>query len=447
MALIELDLYSPVEPAPGPPPGRHRPLSVAVLTILLVVLTAGSVPPRSALLRRTGLATIPGPQGTYSLVGGQLYTFHPDRTRLVTTAWSLDPLRRLWDRITPIPNQRRDGTVPELGWWIAEAAPGDVLLQAEESATVLDARTGRVRWSSPVPVNPVDGGRIGLVHEQEFRPGTRYDQSIGASGPLFFGNDGLFHTEPPLHTTLHAVDLRTGRPLWNVTLAGSVIARAAPSEPDAVLVVGSDRLAVLSARTGAVVRTRPVSFSAVRDGANFVDDLVLVRRGGPGTEAEITAYSARTLAPVWRLSMGYYIVPAFCSDLLCSSATSGMVVLDPANGRPRWRSEVGASLIGRGDVVVQLGDAATRPIAVRDAATGAVRVDLRGWTWYADSRPEDPLVLGRVSGGQMIFGVLLPGSRSVQLLGVSSNPVANCASDDRFLVCRVLGGVEAWSYL
>lgn len=447
MALIELDLYTPIEPAPGPPPGRHRPLSVALLTILLMLLAAASVPTRSALWRRTGVASIPGPQGTYSLVGGQLYTFVGSRTRLVTTAWALDPLRQLWQHVSPVPIQRRDGTMPGIGWWISPAAPGDVLLQAEETAIVLDARTGRVRWTSPVPVDPLDGGRIGLVHAQQYRPGTLYDEQIGAAGPLYLGDDGLFHTEPPVHTTLHALDLRTGRPLWDVTVAGSAIARADPSDPDGVLVVGSDRLTVLSTTTGAVLRQRPLTFSAARDQTDFIDKLVLVRHGRAGAGGEIVAYSTSTLAPVWRLSVGYYDVPAFCSDLLCSSADFGMAVLDPATGQARWRTEIGSSMVGRGDIVVELADAATRPVAIRDAATGGVLVDLRGWTWYADSEPADPLVLGRVDGSQMIFGVLLPGRRTVQTLGTSSMPVANCASDTRFVACRVLDGVEVWSYL
>ena len=92
----------------------------------------------------------------------------------MTTAWSPDPLRQLWQRVTPIPPQRRDGTMPGLGWWVSPAAPGDVLLQAEETSIVLDARTGRVRWTSPVPVDPLAGARIGLVHAQQFRPGTTW---------------------------------------------------------------------------------------------------------------------------------------------------------------------------------------------------------------------------------------------------------------------------------
>ena len=445
MALIELDLYTPVEPATGPPPGRHRPLSVALVAILVLVLS-GSAPARSALWRRTGLAAIPGPQGTYALVGGQLYTLVEDATRLVTTAWSLDPLRRLWDRVTPIPPQGRDGSMPGLGWSVRPAAAGDVLLQADDGATVLDARTGRARWSSPVPVDPLDGGRVGLVHDQQFRPGTRYDERLGAAGPLYFGTDGIFHTEPPVHTTLRALDLRTGRPLWNVTLDGPVVAATRPGDPGALLVVTSDRLAVLSVATGTVARERALTGMG-RDQPEITAGLVLFRRGAGGPGAEVVAYSTGSLAPVWRMSEGAYHGPAFCSELLCSAARFGMAVLDPATGRPRWRTQLGSSLVGRGDIVIELGDAATRPVAVRDAVTGVVRIDLRGWTWSADSRPEAPLVLGRVYGGQMIFGVLRPGGRSVHLLGVSSTPVANCASDERFVVCRVLGGVEVWSYL
>lgn len=446
MALIELDLDTLAEPvASAPPPGRHRPLSAAFVA-LLVLMLAGSAQPRSTLWRFTGMATIADPQGTYELVGGQLYTFEADTTRLVTVAWGLDPLRRLWDRATVIPPQRRNGGLPGLGWYVRPAAPGDVLLQAEATATVLEARTGRVRWSSPVPVDPIDGGRIGLVHDQRFRPGTTYNERIGAAGPLYFGVDGRFHTEPPAITTLRALDLRTGRQLWTAELPGSLVTAAAPGNPGAILAVGSERLTLLSGTTGAVLRERALTGVPSGDG-RIIGDVVLLQQGGSRGSGEQVAYSARTFDRLWSLPVTGENGPAYCSELLCTGGLGGMSVLDPATGRPRWRTTLGSSLQGRGGVTVELGDAATRPVALRNAATGAVLVDVREWTWFADSAPDDPLVLGRVDGRQMVFGVVLPGRRTVQLLGVSPTPVANCASDERFVVCRMIDGVEVWAYL
>lgn len=450
MALIELDLYAPAEFTVGsPPPGRHRPLGAA-LVLLLVLALAGATPARSVLWRHAGLAAIDSPQGTYQLLGGQLYTFDALAGRLVTTAWSMDPLRRLWSRSTQVQVPDQDGMLPGLGRFVTQAGSGDVLLQAEQGSTIIDARTGAVRWSSPVPVAPVVGGRIGLIHDQQFRPGTRYDQATGASGPLFFSTTGVFYTEPPVRTTLRALDIRTGRPLWSVTLPGPVLAAPAPGDPDAVLLVAADRLGLRAAATGAVLRERSLAGTAVRtpSSSDITSGLVLLRTGSPGKPGGmVTAYSGRTLAQVWRRPEPAYGSSAYCDGLLCDAWDASAAVLDPATGRPRWRTRLGASLVGRGDGVMELGSAASRPIWLRDTVTGAIRVDLRPWMWYASSPEDDPLVLGRLAGTGMIFGVLLPGRRAVQPLGYSPTPVADCASDTRFVACRVFGGVDVWTYL
>jgi outer membrane protein assembly factor BamB len=448
VALIELDLYAPAEPMPGRAPrGRHRYGGLALLVVLLLAL-AGSGPAKSVLWRRTGLAQIGAPNGSYQLVGGRLYTFDSVGTRLVTTAWSMDPLRRLWSRTTRIPDAPSDGVLPGFGWFAAPAGSDQVLLQSQLSSTVVDARTGTVRWTSPVPVTPTAGGRVGLVYEQQFRPGTEYDQATGAAGPLYFADDGVFHTEPPLHTTLYALDLRTGRQLWQTVRAGPLVAADVRGVADQIVVVASDWLGVLAARTGAVLRERRLPAPAARElsSGDIVGDLVLLRHGSPGDGGTVTAYSVSSLAPVWQQQEPVDGSAAFCADMLCESEDFGVAVLDPATGNPRWRTDRGASLVGRGTSVLEVGNGENRPVRVRDAATGAVQVDLAGWSWYASSPEEAPLMLGRLDRDRTVFGVLTPGRRAVQPLGYSTTPVTNCASDERFVGCRVLGGVEVWAY-
>jgi outer membrane protein assembly factor BamB len=448
VALIELDLYAPAELTPGRGTRGRRPYGRLVLVVVLLLALAGSAPAESVLWRRTGLATITAPAGSYQLVGGRLYTFDSVDTRLVTTAWSMDPVRRLWSRTTGVLNAQGDDVLPSFGWFAAPVGGDHVLLQSQLTSTVVDARTGAVRWTSPVPVTPAAGGRVGLVYAQQFRPGTEYDEATGAAGPLYFGDDGVFHTEPPLHTTLRALDLRTGRPLWQTGRAGSLVAADVRGKADQIVVVAPDWLGVLAAGTGAVLRERRLPGPAARElsSGDIVGDLVLLRHGSPGDGGTVTAYSVSSLAPVWQQEEPVGGSAAFCADMLCESEDFGVAVLDPATGHPLWRTDRGASLVGRGTSVLEVGSGENRPVRVRDAATGAVQVDLAGWTWHASSPEDAPLVLGRLDRDRTVLGVLPPGRRAVQPLGYSTTPVTNCASDAGFVGCRIFGGVEVWAY-
>jgi outer membrane protein assembly factor BamB len=449
VALIELDLYAPAEPeraaAGHAPLGRGRYVRVATLLILLLALVAAE-PSRSVLWRHVGLAPITAPDGTYQLVDGRLFTFDWSADRVVTTAWTLEPLRRLWSH-TAAATSDNDGMTPSFGWAVDTAAGDNVVLQSFARSTVVDARTGTVRWSSPGPLTPVAGGRVGLRYDQEFRPGTEYDQSVGAVGPLYASTSGVFHTEPPARTTLHALDMRTGRQLWQTAFSGAVIATDGRTGPGVIVVVAADRLSVLAAGTGAVVRERRLPGPPPVD-VTFgdADDRVVLLRHNARQGGTVTAYSMDTLEPLWRRSATPEGSPSFCAGMLCANDGGGVDVLDPATGLPRWRTATGA-LFGRDRAMIELADRENRPLAVRDPATGAVQVDLDGWTWIAYGRDDTPLLLGRLDGPATLFGVLPPGRRAIQPLGYSPTPVANCESDARYVACRLLGGVELWAYL
>lgn len=445
MALIELDLYAPPElPPERARPRRQRFVRLAALLVVVLAL-AGAAPSRSVLWRRTGLAPIAAPDGAYQLVGDRLYTFDSGADRVVVTAWSPDPLRRLWS-YTAATKSDNDGMTPSFGWAVQAAADGDIVLQSFARSIVMDARTGLVRWTSSGPLMPVAGGRVGLMYDQEFRPGTEYDQAIGAAGPLYSSTSGVFHTEPPAQTILHALDMRTGRQLWQTPFAGAVIAADGHSEPGAIVVVAADRLSVLAAGTGAVLREGRLPGPAPTD-VTFGDgdDHPVLLRYSSRRGATVIAYSMHTLEPLWRRAEPIAGSPSFCAGMLCDDDGTGVVVLDPATGLPRWRIGPGA-LFGRDRTMIEVDDRENRPLAVRDAATGAVRVDLHGWTWIAYG-DDTPPVLGRIDGALTLFGVLLPGRRTIQPLGYSPTPVTNCESDDRYVACRIYGGVEVWAYL
>jgi outer membrane protein assembly factor BamB len=447
VALIELDLYAPAEPpAEQAPQARHRYTPVAAVLVLVLTL-AGSALPRSVLWRRIGLAPISAPDGAFQLAGGRLYTFDWSGSRLVTTAWSPEPLRRLWSRTGTTAPDDDGGATPSFGWSVDPAGPDDVVLQSYLGSTVVDARTGQARWTSATPLTSMAGGRVGLVYDQEFRPGTEYDEATGAAGPLYPSASGVFHTEPPVRTTLRALDMRNGRELWRTGFAGLVIAADGKSDPGAIVVVAADRISLLAAATGAVLRERRLTGPAPGEVA-FGDSNggMLLLRHGTGEGGTVTAYSMATLEPVWHRSEPIAGSPSFCGGMLCDDNGNGVVVLDPATGQPRWRTGAGA-LFGRGQAIVEVDSRENRPVALHDPVTGAMRVALDGWTWFAYGRDDSPLVLGRLDGTRTLFGVLIPARRAVQPLGYAPTPLTSCESDDRYVACRITGGVEVWAYL
>jgi hypothetical protein len=293
----------------------------------------------------------------------------------------------------------------------------------------------------------VAGGRVGLMYDQEFRPGTEYDQAIGAVGPLYASTSGVFHTEPPARTTVHALDMRTGRELWQTPFAGAVIAAGGRTDPAMIVVVSGDRLSMVAAATGAVVRERRLTGPPPTD-VTFGDagDRLVLLRHSARQGGVVSAYSVDTLEPRWRRTEPVAGSPSFCAGMLCDDDGAGVVVLDPATGEPRWRTGRGA-LFGRNRAVVEVDDRENLPLAVRDPATGTVRTDLTGWTWIAYGADDAPLVLGRLDGPLTLFGVVPGNGRAIQLLGYSPTPVANCESDDHHIACRIMGGVEVWAYL
>jgi outer membrane protein assembly factor BamB len=360
------------------------------------------------LFRELGAA----PAAAFQLIGGRLYTFDPDG---VATAWSVDPFRRLWRYHENVRNVRTVGG-------------GGVLL----GTTVLDARTGAVRWRAPGPVTPVDGGRIGLIRGEIARPGTGYDEVTGFGGPLF--------ADPPARTTLLAVDMRTGRELWASSWPGGVIVGGAPA---GLIVLTADRVRLVAAETGKVLRSRPLVGGYPADMSGYVPvigDLVLIRHYDT-----LTAYAARTLDRVWERPMPPEDSLA-CHGMLCDQDESGVTVLDPGTGKALWRAGGGSTLTARGGTLTELSNRQDRPLRTRDIRTGAVRADLRAWRWLAPG-PDGTLVLGRPSGSGTVVVSLPAGRREIQPLGYAGTPATDCQSTAGFLACRTGKGIEVWSYL
>jgi outer membrane protein assembly factor BamB len=443
VAVIELDLYAPAEPEPrrpSPRPVRYRIAALGV-AVLLALALGGAARPESRLLQAGGSAPMTA-TGSFLLVGGRLYTFDLRGATLTTTAWSPAPTRRLWSR-----NDRvlaANGESGGIGWYATPTADDGVLLQTDLNATVLDARTGAVRWHRTALIS-VLRGRYGLLYDEKYRPDTDYDDGEGTDGPVFYGSDGTLHVQPPFHTDLRVLDMVTGEQKWTAAYSGKVIATVAPAGPGELLVYADDKLSLRSAETGAVRLVRTLHALPPSDlmyGSPVVGDVVLA--AGPG---EVTAYSARTLEPLWRRprAADAGADPYACVDLLCEYHDADTTVLDPATGKPLWTLDGLSGLRAAGADVYVMGDGQQRVLEVRDAATGALRADLRRWDLTVIPQDGAPLVISRPDRGGVAFTMVRPGGVR-QPLGISNSPVTECQNDPRHLVCRTVSGVQVWTY-
>jgi outer membrane protein assembly factor BamB len=283
------------------------------------------------------LGTVPAPGGSetpFQLTGDRVYTVASSGARRVATAWALDePPRKLWT--TSFPTRVVGPDEVAFGGVDATQTGAFVLLTDGPATTVVDAATGRRRWSSPVQIVPLAGGRIGFAQYMTFRPGTVYDQDSGEPGSLYFSSTGEPHVEPPLRTEVRGVDLATGATVWSVSVAGSVNVFPAPGATPAVLVLASDRLERLAGDTGAISRTvmLPRIGETTPAGGSLSDGLVLVGYGGYAAAGPEVAYRADTLERRWQREIPSVLFdPPNCGTVLCSGPRSALDVIDPATG-------------------------------------------------------------------------------------------------------------------
>ncbi|GAB1693779.1 PQQ-binding-like beta-propeller repeat protein [Krasilnikovia sp. M28-CT-15] len=444
MALIELNTDPAAPPAPTRPSlRRHRRLGLALAAVLVLAL-AGAVPAAAVCWRRAGVVPLPS-AADFQVVGGRLYTFDVADGRRITSAWTMRPLRRLW-RAATTADDMPGGTLQ--GGSSVQAAGGHVLLRAGQATTVLDARTGALRWTSPAPILPLTDD-VGLVQAEQFRPGTEYDESSGAPGALYFSSSGQPHTEPPEVTELRGVDLTTGRTRWSARFSGSIYPTRARGRVAGAVVMASGRLWLRAAETGAVLREQPLPrIPGALSWGDVVGDLLLVRQAAADDATVVTAYAMDTLAPRWRRTEPADAGnSATCTGLACEKAHSHLVVLDPGTGRPRWRTSGDVDLQAGAGYAVEVQSGQSRPLRAVDPASGAPVVDLSAWQTFAAGPSAAPLVLARREAGRgTAFGVLLPGRRVVQRLGDSGTALTDCSADSRFVACRASAGVEVWAY-
>jgi outer membrane protein assembly factor BamB len=438
VALIELSPGTPAPPAAAtPPPAYYYRRAGLVLAALLLLALGGAAPARSVLFGRVGSVPLPA-GGDFQLVGGVLYTMDLEARPRVLTAWQPAPVRRLWSYT---------GSTAADPLYVNAATDGVTVLREGRGVTVLDARTGAVRWTSPVAVQPVDD-RLAFVEEEVFRPGTEYDAESGDPGQLYGTNTGALHTEPAQRTELRGVEPATGRRLWSLSMPGSVFTTWTGAPENAVVVLTSDKLTVLSPTTGAVLRERPVPpLDGVRaTEGEVVGDSILVHYGSYGTGGPVTAYALDSLAERWRQNQPDPAGnSASCPGLTCTRTRDEVIVLDPRTGAERWRiADTDVVAFGRGAVLEAQG--LTRPLRTADAGTGRQRTDLSRWRLYFPVEGGGAYVLSRPESDRgTVFGLLRQGDAAVQPLGRSPDTTVQCQAVPALLACRVAGGIELWA--
>lgn len=442
-ALIELDAAPPVGSAPSRPPSHRYRAAGLALAALVVLMSAGATPPAPVVWERAGLVPAVAGDVVYEVARDRVYIASVIDDVWWASAYALRPFRRLWN----VPTQGSTDVPMQL-----QAAGDQVLVQLGASTVVLDADRGAVRWVSPIPVQPLSGGRTGLVQQEQFRPGSEYDTSSGDPGPLYFSSTGVPHTRPPERTVVRGVDLATGTAKWSTEAAGSVFAAPATAAPATMVLVSAERLQILDAETGALLRERllPRIAGAAVAWSEIIGDLVTVRHSAPAGDT-VGAYGLGDLEPRWqRTQPGYSGNSRTCTGLPCEQTTSALDVLDPVTGSVRWRTDGSVDVLSRGPYALEVDAAASpdpRPVRTVQLATGATGVDLAAWRAYARSPADAPLVLMRDDGAAgTAFGVLTPGQRVVRPLGHSADEPFGCQSDHRLVACRTGSGVQVWSY-
>ncbi|MEU4420388.1 PQQ-binding-like beta-propeller repeat protein [Actinoplanes sp. NPDC024001] len=449
MTLIDLDRDAPLDPRPSrrPPPWRYRHAGLLVAAVLLLAL-GGAVPAGRTLWRDLGLVEAAGVVETpLRLVGGRLYTAAVDGPERELIAWAPEqPPRRLWTAQVPI-GMSYDPAEGVFGAFSIRRS-GDVVLLSEGFAatTAIDARDGRVRWSSPISVTPLTSGGLGVVVDRIFRPGTEYDQASGDPGLLYFSADGVPHTEPPTRTEVRGIDLATGRALWTFTPRGSVTVDPVHGDRPAVLITASDRLTLLAGATGTTLAEAevPELNGTGPATASVVGDVALVGYRDPGQQV---AYDTRTLRRLWARALPDSQGDSrACTDVLCAATGTDLSVLDPATGATAWTANAGVDLARRAGFVLETDAGTGRPIRLADPRTGRDRVDLTGWDEAYTGEPDGALVLRRDSGaGRQTFAVVFPGRPELRVLGAAEN-TGDCEADDHHLVCREGAGVRVRAY-
>lgn len=359
-------------------------VAAAMLLVMGGAASAGTSPRIAADTAGRGAVTA-------ALTEEALYTVHfvaGEERESEIRAWPLRPGGPDWTaRAGGIPTRLTltDGVL------IADAGQ-------ERGLTVLDARTGAIRWRTG------DGVLTALLGNGR----------VAVSGP---GSE------------LRVADVATGNPVWSQDAdVGRLLVSA-----DRVIAVGYDyRATVYDAQTGRMlIEVQDLGVGIGRPGLTdpdaFTDIVVLGDQlyiyGGDGPATfRVAAFDlGDDLRPRWSTSIGQPLDLAGCAvAAICARIPDGMTVLDPATGTIRWTSRRFVSVSADG-IATDRDDRVARV----DPATGAVERELGRGGVAGD-------LLLRASSDHTVVAGLADGRVRGVLPAVTAS---RCLTAGRYLAC------------
>lgn len=422
MSVIELGELrhgDEAEPPPrrsGPPGGRLRVL--AVLAVALLTLAGGAAPPA-----RPRPVLVPAPQGaTFLVVADRLVVADGPGSvagggRLVT-GHRLPGGERLW-RFTLPAGVHVLGLTAVAGGLLVTSTPAGA---GDPDSTVLDPRTGAVRWRQHgYPIGTQAGG---LLFETPRADGTG---------------------------TVRAVDPATGAVRWSLPMPGNGVAYRMGDRgvTQLVLVSADGRVAVHDVGSGALLRAGrvpPAPDSVSYRFAQVVGDLLLID-GAPGT---VAAYGLDRLDRRWTTpappELAWF---ADCAGVVClRDGTVGLRALDPGTGAPLWADDalLGVVPVAGRLVATRLGNGSELDLDLRDPVTGRVVGRLGRWRVSgSDWRGRPLLGLRRLPGDRVLVAELDVPAGQVRIRDVLTGSWDECTTGGDVLVClRAEGGLAVW---
>ncbi|GAA3779143.1 hypothetical protein GCM10022225_79110 [Plantactinospora mayteni] len=448
MAVIDLgeERYDPPANPVRPRRSRRRRLRTTALLLAgaLVLGAGGAAPPAAPLLTELYRGVLPA-DSHFTLTGDRLFVSEPvsGGARRVS-AYELGRGRQVWSS-TYRTEYRQVGLAQEGGLLVVVEGRSEI---GPFRTQVLDAGTGRLRWSVPAYLTVVPEERTALIVETVFPPGSRIDPNDPpAAGTTYYASrDGGTYSTPPLGETGRVIDLDTGRELWTLPLLADIsTVPAAAGRPAALLAGGRDgRLELRDLKTGAVRQRLDSAAGPLQYAEEVAGDSLMVR-----FESYLAVYSADLRQRRWIRAMpaGQEFVNP-CGPMLCLEDPTGVEVIDRVTGRTAWRSAERVRLAPHGPHLVETVERATVRRAV-DPGTGRTVLDLTGWTAVAPSAEAGPMLLRRRIGsdGRTWLGLLDPEGTLVRPLDRLPFGLSRCQMATGLIACRTdLDELRAWRY-
>lgn len=440
--MIDLDVPSPWEPADTRPPRQNHAAAAAGLAALLVLLLTGPLHMGGSPTLAWQAETI---RGFFWVDSSAVYTLSRAANGLRLVARQPVTGRERWGRLLDGPLPQTYRVEPALLLPRFPPFPG-----SPAGTTVLDARSGQLIGTYPVPAVPIVyfAGDVAVTVDR--LPGA----PVRLEGNTWY--DGW--KEPHIAT---GIDLATGATRWTRRLpAGSSWALPGvypwmegfvgrPAGRGWLAVVTSDGIAeTWELRTGATTAHADVgpldyywSYSLA-----LPDVLVVNRQAWP--EMELRGYDPTTLAELWRVRLPSVpdgsAWPVQCADLVCLTSPHAIWAIDRTRNRLAWHHRVGIVYAGP---FPKLAAVTVEGPVLLEISTGRMQPIREGWRIVEAQPGHRSLVLSRTDPGDRVRVGLLDqaggGITDLGLLG-SATTADQCHATQVRLVCADAGTVRVW---